>query len=273
MITARALVLVALLAQAAHADELDTWTTNDSGQTFRTGFDLGSRVVLGTFYDGDWSVDGGMLIRERDDEGVQWKLDHALVSGRVGTSGAVDAVLYRGHFLRWSKDGALLIPTSPPTRLVLPFSLGFDVVVGHVRHDESGTQVGVAADLLFDFWRSYDFGSVLTLRTGVAYDLAIDPASRLTHVITPFSRVGLDFVHTWDSGREVFELHASLSHREHVTSDERWATDAEAALAYELVVIAINDAPVSLRLEGRWQHTSEDILSAGLGVRLGIPAR
>jgi len=116
------------------------------------------------------------------------------------------------------------------------------------------------------------------VRTGVAYDLTVDRAltTRPVHVVTPFSRVGLDLMHTWDSGRESFEARIAVSRRAYVTGrDQRWSSDADALVAYEAVLLAINDAPVSLRLEGAWTWsgtTDDHDLRATVGLRLGLPS-
>jgi len=270
---------------AARADGPERRIVRDGeGREMRVGFDLGSRWLIGGSYDPHdevWRVEHGLLFRDRDDEGVRWKLDHALLEGEVDTRGRWSASLYRGLYLRNSGDGSLVIPTSPPIRITLPADLGFELAFGTVAHvgPASGARerwdVGVVrGDVLFDFWRADTAGSYLALRTGMAYGLTGEAAfARPRHVVTPFSRVGLDVAHTFDSGRQAVLGRAVLSRRLVVARDvSAWTTDVEAEASWEGVILAVNDGPVTLRAAFAYEHgEGRDEVVASVGLRLGVP--
>jgi len=257
------------------------------GRAMRVGFDLGSRwLVGGSFdpHDGVWRAEHALLFRERDDEGVRWKLDHAFLEGEVDTRGRWSASLYRGFYLRNSGDGSLVIPTSPPIRITLPVDRGFELALGSVSHVGSASRgeaarerwdVGVVrADVLFDFWRAETAGSYLALRTGMAYGLTGEAEfARLRHVVTPFSRVGLDVAHTFDSGRQAVVGHAVISRRVSVAREvSAWTTEIEAEASWEGVILAVNDAPVALRAGVAWRRgEGRDDVVASVGLRVGVP--
>ncbi|MBL8786615.1 MAG: hypothetical protein JNJ59_17050 [Deltaproteobacteria bacterium] len=274
---------LAVVTSGARAEGPERRIIQDAeGRSLRVGFDLGSRWLFGASVDprtGTGHFEHALLVRERDDEGIRWKLDHAFLEGAADTHGGWSATLYHGLFLRNSGDGSLVIPfspTAPPLRIVLPADLGFEVALGSVaRTPGEHWTVGVArADLLFDFWRAETAGSYLALRTGMAYELAGETAfAHVQHVVTPFSRVGLDLMHTFDSGRQVVLVQAALSHRMVVARDATaWSNLLSAHASWEGIVLAIDDAPVSVLAElGFDRDADRDVLRATIGLRVGVP--
>src|SRR5262245_46496862 len=156
------LLLVPLLAasagRAAAADAdvaapAPVWVTDGHGARFRVRFDPGERLILAagaeTLAGGvagltaapGFAAEVGLLLRdERPAPGwdVHWKRNHEIARLRLhpaaGTRGAaVDGVLYRGIFLRQSREGTLTLPLTPPIALSLPFDVGVLVEVGRVR--------------------------------------------------------------------------------------------------------------------------------------------
>ena len=96
-------------------------------------FDPGRRLHLGIAHapalEGDdldaqrWQLDGGLAWRhvvDFEDEGIRWKLEHQVLDSAVAFGGdgtAVDGELYALRFLRWSDDGSITLPTTPPRRI------------------------------------------------------------------------------------------------------------------------------------------------------------
>ena len=122
-------------------------------QRFRVRFDPGERLILGAGAETvggrsaglraapAFAVEMGLLLRgERPAPGwdVHWKRNHEIAHLRLhptaGTGGAaVDGVLYRGIFLRQSREGTLTLPMTPPVALPLPFDVGVLAEIGHVH--------------------------------------------------------------------------------------------------------------------------------------------
>ena len=265
---ASALAAVVLTAPSANAAEAEdaAYAVDASGKTMRVAFDPGRRVALGAGWafaaEGQKSVDaaqvsltGGLTYRHRVeflDEDILWKLTHEVgrASFTAGARASVVGEAYSLHFLRWSKDGSVVFPTTPPRRLGFPLGLGFEVGAGSVDLVRDGTlrgEVGVARGaLLFDFVRSPAHGAYLTLGAGPRYAIRVAEGRAVDHVVVPFSEPELE-------GR------LELGHGHHVLSANAgggyaWSTrgggaQARAGASYELVVAAVNDAPLSLRAE------------------------
>lgn len=270
------------------------YVTDAQGRTFRVGFDPGTRWLLGVGYtrdeaEGDAaSVELGIHFRATDrDDYRTWKLSHSLgdVSATfAGDASRFDGTLYHGQYLRWSKDGGVVIPTVPPTRLSFPIDIGWNLELGRLRtnleSDKFKAEIGaIGAEILFDFWRSRQHGSWFVLGVGPRYDIALDRAdggAGVRHVVVPFSRARLTVHHEWCQGKQVFEASADASTA--WTSDETWSDHAGANLSWEWTFMAVNDAPLSLRLAADWRwdelyrddhHDGHD-LRASAGLRLGL---
>lgn len=266
------------------------WATDADGRSFRVGFDPGSRLVLGA----GWLRDDGAnlahleaawLVRA-EDRGASstWKLSHTIgaLAIDVGDGAArMSGVVYRGEYLRWSPQGGIVIPTLPPTRIELPLDVGFDLTLGELRtrpeSDKFALEIApVAADIVFDFWRSRHVGSSLTLAVGPRYDAWIDRSDKVLHTVAPFSRAQLTLHHEWCQGKQVLEV--SAEGETAWASDDRWVDRAGASASYEWTFLALNDAPLSLRVAGEWRwdellaNEARDghELRAIAGLRLGL---
>ncbi|MFO0744310.1 MAG: hypothetical protein U1F43_01375 [Myxococcota bacterium] len=281
--------LLAVAAASALTGGDRDWATDAQGRSFRVGFDPASVY----YFDGGYTYDDGSratlglgwLIRSEDAESARtWKLTHALFTGAATVGGGTarfDALVYRGEYLRWSKDGGIVIPTIPPTRLSFPIDIGFSLELGRLRtrpeSDAFQAEVGVVgSEILFDFWRSRHVGSYLVLGVGPSYDVWLQADDKALHVVTPFSRARLTLHHEWCLGKQVFELTAEAGTA--WTSKDRWTDHAGAGLSYQWTFLALNDNPLSLRLAGSWRwdelladeaHDGHE-LTATAGLRLGL---
>ena len=295
-----AVVATAFCAAAPPPDaDASDWVRDADGRRMRVGFDPGSRAYLGVAWSptaagtelalGASMFELGWLTRTRQDDasGVSWKLEHALFLAELGFgSGSarelpLEATLYEGRFVRWSRDGALTIPTTPPTRLSIPFDLGAHVVVGRARttpRDPAHVFAidAVRAELVLDFWRTRAVGSAFGLEFGADYHLRIPRADgddgSVVHRVAPFTEGALHFHHEWDLGKGLVDLRVEGGTA--WTSAGRWASWAGATAAWEVVVLAINDAPLSLRIAGRWRFETPSaasdaphVLEASVGLR------
>jgi hypothetical protein len=266
----------------------------------RVGFDPGRRAYLGAAWSptaagkvvalGASTFELGWLARTRQDDasGVSWKLEHALFVAELGFGAGssrelpLEGTLYEGRFVRWSRDGALTIPTTPPTRLAIPFDLGAHVVVGRGRRTPRDPNHvlaidAVRAELVLDFWRTRAAGSAFGLEFGADYHLRVPRAAdhgdngSVVHRVAPFTQGALHFHHEWDQGKELVDLRVEGGTA--WTSAGRWASWAGATAAWEVVLLAINDAPLSLRVAGRWRYDPESapdaahLLEASVGLR------
>jgi len=263
------------------------WTTDAAGRPIRVGFDPADRLALGagwvvgpdTDAAGAWRLEGAWLSSAVDrDHGVHWKLAHRI--GELTTvltdTPTIDATLYRGEYLRWSEDGAITIPTTPPTRLPFPLDLGFALEVGRLALRPEAARwpldLGIVrAELLFDAWRSPEPGSSLVLAIGADYDLLLDHADRALHVVAPFTAARLALRHTWCQGRQLIALElGGATAWTSATTGARWRERAHADLRWEWIALAIDDRPVALALWGAWRWDELRVERAGHELRAGV---
>jgi hypothetical protein len=265
-------------AAAADADIAETppiWVTDASGARFRVRFDPGERLIVAAGAEtaaGDlaglraapaFAVELGLLLRgERPAPGwdVHWKRNHEIAHLRLhpaaGTGGAaVDGVLYRGLFLRQSREGTLTLPVTPPVALPLPFDVGVLVEVGHLHGalwpEAGGPPVDAGifhGEVLADFWRSRQPGRWLTLGVGGRYEVGVqrDVAGSLErdHRVSPMSTLALALHGERADGLTAGGVRAEASHRwSSVRGWERaYRVDADA----EVTPLAANDRPIAL---------------------------
>jgi len=274
------LPLLAASGRAAAADaDITTappaWIVDASGQRFRVRFDPGERLILGAGAEtvaGDvgglravpaFAIEMGLLLRgERPAPGwdVHWKRNHELAHVRLhpaaGTSGAaVDGVLYRGLFLRQSREGTLTLPMTPPIALSLPFDVGVLAEIGHVHGalwpEAGGPPVDAGifhGEVLADFWRSRQPGRWLTLGVGGRYEVGLqrDAAGALErdHRVSPMSTLALAFHSERADGLAAGGLRAEASHR--WSSTRGWERAYRVDADGEITPIAANDRPIAL---------------------------
>jgi hypothetical protein len=286
-------VVLALAGEAAAADE-PVWMVDGEGRRFRVRFDPGHRVYLGTSLlgrDGGWSrpdaaVEMAVALRAPPPPAgapVFWKRDHVLAHLRLRPGGDgvwMQGTLYRGTFLRHSREGSLTIPTTPPLRLALPFDVGVRIEVGGV----DGTvplpsSLGATLDArvirgeaMADFLRSEHPGRWLAVGLVGYYDVALERGvPRRNHRVAPLTGVAASARGESGRGLAVAELRAQWARTwsSRTRWGNEWAIDAE----LELTPIAVNDLPLSIvvaaHLDLRPQTSTRFLALAGL--RLGIP--
>src|ERR1043165_4092033 len=115
------------------------WITRPDGRRFRARFDPGERLILGagagrTRGGAAPAVDLGLRLRSDSPApgwDVHWNRDHEFLQIRLAPA-RIDGALYRGLFLRRSREGTLTLPLSPPVALSLPFDVGLRTEVGQL---------------------------------------------------------------------------------------------------------------------------------------------
>ncbi|MBA3542709.1 MAG: hypothetical protein H0T79_24040, partial [Deltaproteobacteria bacterium] len=156
------LVAVALLALGGSSARAESCTgVTGSGGRFATCFDPGNRLSLTAGSDG---FGGGIALRHLvkfdDDPDLAWKLEHTILEARhAGFEPEFAGVLYRGRFIRHTRDGRLVLPLGTPKTIFLPFDIGAQIEAGRVTwRDEVGIRIGIVKTAaLVDLWRSRDF--------------------------------------------------------------------------------------------------------------------
>jgi hypothetical protein len=280
------------------ARERPAWITGPDGVRFRVRFDPGARLLLGAgvgvgaaaavadFTAGPVGEVGLFLRSERPAPGwdVRWKRDHELAHLRLGPGG-VDGVLYRGVYLRQSREGTLALPTTPPVAIALPFDIGLGTEVGRLdgplapAPGGAPLRVGVVrGDLLADLARAARPGCWLALALGARYDvgLARDGAGALQqdHQVTPMTALGFTARAVQRDGLLAGGVRAEAAYR--WSSVRGWERAFRAEADAEATPLAINDRPVSLFAAARAEGGGgfpEPELRLVVGVRVSEPLR
>jgi hypothetical protein len=214
---------------------------------------------------------------------VHWKRNHEIARLRLrpaaGTEGAaVDGVLYRGLFLRQSREGTLTLPVTPPVALPLPFDVGVLAEVGRLHGalwpEAGGPPVDAGifhGEVLADFWRSRQPGRWLTLGVGGRYEVGLqrDAAGALErdHRVSPMSTLAVAFHSERADGLAAGGVRAEASHR--WSSVRGWERAYRVDADVEVTPLAANDRPIALfAIAGA--VSSPDLPSPELRVMAGL---
>jgi hypothetical protein len=296
------------LADDAGAAPESWWAVDEAGRRFRVAFDPGNRWMLGGGYaaghpaGAGWAgpaagqVETGLFVRHAvvfPEEQVAWKMYHDVLMGRVWLGDAsespvplLDATLYRGTYLRWQREGYVMLPTTPPRRLRFPLNIGLDAVVGRFETMPEGTGLAarieaVRSHFLLDAWRSREMGLYAQFGIGPAYDLwlagsFVDAAGvDVEHLVSPGSDLTATVRFETGDGRHAVEGRGSCGWW--WSSARGWGVRAEAAASYEFIWLALNDQPLSGYVEAAYRY--EQLLEpraahdfrATAGLRFSVP--
>jgi len=268
---AASLLIVAAAAAVAHADPC-TGVTPGGGR-FALCFDPGNRLSVTA---GSEGFGGGIALRQvihfSDEPDLVWKLEHVVLDGtHSATSGDLDAVVYRGRYMRHARDGHLVIPLGVPKKIFLPFDVGGLTEVGSVRwRDNEPSHIGIVKlGGILDFartrtWNRLAFGPVATWEVDVTRDQHWDLGE---HTVAPFSLGMANLHYESNNGRFVADLRVEAGMAWH--SLRGWGPEARAEASIERVLLAINDRPIALTLGARYdRETSEAIARVGARIVL-----
>ena len=276
-----------------------------AGDRFPTCFDLGTRLYVGG--DAAWREGGdgegddgggdlapvgtfGLAVRHvvtTEDPAVWWRLEHVVLESRVGR-GLVDGAAYRGRYIRHSRDGRIVLPTSPPRKIFLPFDLGAEVDVGTLRAvrgaggveegGKGGAELGVVRTGLFlEVLRSPSFRHRLALGAVGRWDVSIEEAdgdpgggggglNATEQRVAPFT-MGMLAGHIESaSGLTMLDLSAEGGRTWSSETGWHWGWSGRASL--ERILVALDDRPLSI--VGELKRTDPGGWSAAAGLRIAL---
>lgn len=268
-------MIAALLAGNAHADPCTGVTP--SGGRFATCFDIGNRLSLTAGSDGF----GGALairhiVRFEDDKDLVWKLDHVIADSTYDAfADRFTGTLYRGHFLRHTTDGHIVLPFGIPKKIFLPFDIGGLAEAGTLRWrpgDATATLGMVKTAALIDLARSRAFRRRFAIGPVARWDieLARSPLAIAEHVVAPFS-TAIANLHL-ESRDGILTCDATVEAGSAWRGDTGWTPEAEAEATLERIVLAINDRPIALVLGVRYASQTEETVGR-IGARVVLVHR
>jgi hypothetical protein len=286
------------LAVALALGAADECTATDAlGRAFRTCFDAGRGLELsagaGASEGAGAGATGGsasaaLAFRWRSDTFAttgrrEWLRDMAFAEARVRLHGTADDAreaegwLWRGLFLRRLAEPFLLVPGSPPVRIPFPFDVGMALDAGGARwvrgapdRPETLEAIPLRGALLLDVSRHLsDAFRRAAFGPEVSYTVRREGGSpRTTQALAPFSVGRVELRAETRDGLTALALEgrAGALLRFPGTTAFAW----EAAAAAERVLVAVNDVPLALFVEGTARGGALDPeRSVRAGVRIG----
>lgn len=268
-LAALAATVLALASASARAESCTGRTR--AGGRFATCFDLGNRLSVTAGSDG---FGGALALRQvihfDDDPDLVWKLEHQI--GEVASAGiavGVTGLLYRGRYLRHTRDGHLVLPFGTPKKVFLPFDIGGLVEAGRVTRRLDGTfELGIVKTAaLLDLWRSRDFRRRFAVGPVARWEVAVtsDPIVLGHHIVAPFS-AGIANLHA-ESGNGLTVADVTLEAGTAWSTDGGWHPDARAEASLERIVIAVNDRPIAIVVGARYATATDEAI-ASIGARV-----
>ncbi len=280
------------------------WTRDNRGRVFQVNFDLKKRMYIGGSYapgslvDGSsgksrFAVDFGLLVFDHYG-GRRHPNKHRvrLVEGEVFLD-PFSAELTLAHYdlSRRFIEPLLRVTTffGQPKRHDLYLNLGVWAEAGHleVHHTpaaNSNLWKFATLQATLDLWQSRRIDSFARIRSGVGVEkLYVDgPEDRVA--LTPVHAFEIDWIMDkkgFHNLRAEFRYETPFYSDPVIVADKR-ATRMLARLRYEAIIIAINDQPVSLRLDAGSEKRSDIpglpfewafVANAGLRFSLWAPPR
>lgn len=272
----------------------DDYQVGEKDHVFRVHFDPASNLfvgVAGAFTRGPgagapkpaFELSTGIWYRNLwavgvDKERVIWQIDHRILSGWVeptrpvivGRVPALDAALYNVALLRHDESPSIVMPSSPPVSIPFPFDIGFESELGHVvvpsylppaLKDGAPVQMlhlGVLrAGLTLDPWRSGRAGNSFEIGVGARYeiDAYAEPTlktPKIVHRVAPMTAASIRFRLQSKDGLAALDVRADSI--PHWTSESVWKFMALSSLRLSRTLIAINDQPIGVYLEGNYRY-------------------
>lgn len=261
---------LALVTRSAHADG-PCRVPDPRGGTYAVCFDPANRLRLDL---GARGVGLGVDLRTRvetDDLRIHHRVEQSLGVVRVDAK-SVGGAVYALRWTRHSAEGSLVLPTSPPRQISLPFDLGLELSTLRFEgaRDGRALRVGVARLApLADFARSSDGRLRLALGPVARWDATVNVPGREAgrHDVAPFTLVGLSLQAESKDGLTLARLVAEGGWERSGEAGFRRAGRAE--LLVERVVLAVNDHPVSIFVGAAHDPGFRgDVVDAGLRLAL-----
>lgn len=267
-------IAMLLLAAAAAAQEN---TTNSRPEVFRTVFDRERQLRIG--YSIDAIRSGGLFhagyerVRAAR-EGEHWRHRYSLLHAEVSAARAnradfphVDVVLFSQESMYYVRNPHLTLPTRPPRRLRIPFNFGLQYSLLGFRIPETTGVPRYDLDIasgrvVLDWIPSPDFTTLLQLNFGIlTRGQFYEKNSGMTDlfVLAPFTAFGARLRLAAATGRRSIDIRWDCIPA--WTSREQWKTEMEASLLYRMILFAVNDQPVFLRLASSWRRRGYSVLA------------
>lgn len=284
----------------ATADAPPGWYRDELGRVMQFNFDLNRRIWLGAAWAPLWRgggdaetgrvrMDFGIRTEvPADDERLLHRLTFFETELVLGPQRSLDATLFR-YDSSYDRDRPFLRVTTflgKPRRHDLELDLGAWLEIGRLEElHRDGTEASFltfgAAHATLDLWHSRDLVSYVRLRAGPSLErdrthgfLAIVPGAALEGDLT----LDADGFHHVRLGVELEKLLLDEEVEGRPLHPERLMVRA----GYEVILLALNDQPLSLVLDGRgaWRSDLAGVptqwewsAQAGLRFSLWAPAR
>ncbi len=279
------------------------WTRDERGRVFQTNFDLKRRIYLGT----SWAprrlagettetsrtgADFGLLVFEHyggPDHPNRHRL--RLVTGEVFVQPfSAELILAHYDLSRRYLAPLLRITTfvGQPRRHDLRLNIGVWTEAGHleIHHTDAANSNlwrFATAQATLDLWQSPNLDSFARVRFGVGVERMFSDGLNDRTAFTPTAAFELE----WVLDRKGFHnLTAETSYETprylEPLAEVDHATRLQARLRYETIILAINDQPLSLRLDAGGEKRSDVpgladrwalVANAGLRFSLWAPPR
>ena len=283
--------VVALVASVAPAARADSCTgVTETGGRFATCFDLGNRLSVTGGVDGigpetetggatessglhptvGLEIDLRHEITFEDDPDLEWKMEHVMLQGALaGIDGSFSGTLYRGRYLRHSRDGHIMLPLGTPKKVFLPFDIGAFAEVGTIdwRPADPTETIGVIRTApLIDFARSHNYRRIFAFGPAAHWDIDVDRQMNaiVDHVVAPFTEGMMNLRLESSTGLYVAEarVEAGTAWR----SNLGWKPEARAEASVERIILAFNDRPVALFAGVNYDSVRDEMI-ARIGAR------
>jgi hypothetical protein len=287
--------VVRALADAPHG-----WERDERGRVFQVNFDLKRRLYLGASWaprhidgqddTGRAAIDFGLFVWERLNRSRS-PTRHRVraVEGEARLAPYSGEMVVAHYDISRRYDNPLLRITTfigRPRRSDITLHLGGWFEAGGLelhRTDQGDARLWrlATAHATLDLWQSADLESFARVRAGLGFEGASQEGVADRSAVTPGAAVEADL--TLDR-RGFHHLGAQIAHERprYVDGADGEARRTRARMHYELIVLAINDQPLSLRLSAgaerrddlpgladRWALTA----NAGLRFSLWAPPR
>jgi hypothetical protein len=257
------------------------------GRPFRVCFDPGNRLELsagGAFGSREPTAGGATDLRLawrwrgdlRSRSGnLEWLRDMSFLEARAlftagdGEPAAARALAWRGAFVRHRTSPFLLIPGPRPIRLRFPFDVGLLVEAGGASWERARRRevelAPVRSALLLDLG-GHGVLRRLALGPEVAWTVRLSETEETVHGLVPFTAGLLDARAESRDGLSILALTVRGGSSVAIPGGARGFLDA--VLAVERVIVAVNDRPVALYVEGAFRGGR-----SGRGADVGVGLR
>lgn len=266
-----------LLVCGAFSATAQSYMTNKSGETFRTDFDHRHLLRIGYTFDGARGIGlfhAGYESVVAAPESGRWRHHYTLLRTEVSDTRAnradyplVDLTLFSQESMYYVKNPHLTLPTRPPKRIRIPFNFGLQYsLLGFYIPKSPGIpryDLDIASGrVVFDWIPSPDFTTLLQVNFGILSRAQFhekNSGMEDLFILAPFTAFGVRLRLAAATGRRTFDIRWDCIPA--WTSTEQWKTDMEAKAVFRMILLAVNDQPLFLRLVSSWRKRGYSALA------------